>query len=93
MKKCLEGIIYGRVQLVMFRDFVTRHAKKLGLAGRVKNNPDGTVWFVAEGDEEALRLLLERVRKGPMLSRVDRVEDTWKEATGQFSDFQIVFYD
>lgn len=91
--KRLEAIIRGRVQLVMFRDFVNRNARSLGLVGRVKNLSDGTVWLVAEGEEEKLRTLLEKIKKGPPLARVENVMDLWKEPTGSYQDFQIVFYE
>ena len=51
MEKRLECQVFGRVQLVMFRDFVTRKARARGIVGTVKNNPDGSVSVVAQGDE------------------------------------------
>ena len=44
--------VYGRVQLVMYRDFTQRKAKKLGLTGYVINQKDKTVKVVAEGKEK-----------------------------------------
>ena len=38
--KQIECVIIGRVQLVMFRDFARRKARKLGIAGTVENLPD-----------------------------------------------------
>ena len=73
MQMRLECKITGRVQLVMFRDFVQRKATKLGITGTVKNNPDGSVSVVAEGERRQLNELLEFIRKGSLLSRVDAV--------------------
>lgn len=91
MKKRIESAVSGRVQMVMYRDFIKRSARKLGLVGTVKNNPDGTVSIVAEGEEEALRELLERARRGSLLSRVDAVETRFAEPTESFSRFTIVY--
>ena len=43
MQERLEVIVSGRVQMVMFRDFVQRKASSLKLVGEVQNLPDGTV--------------------------------------------------
>ena len=90
MTKRLKCRIAGRVQLVMFRDFTTRKARRLGLVGRVQNIKDGSVEVIAEGEEEKLKQLLVLLKKGPLLSRVDNVESFWEEATGEFSEFNII---
>jgi acylphosphatase len=91
MIKRVEYQIFGRVQMVMFRDFTQRKAKALGLVGVVKNLPDGSVWAVAEGEEEKLKALLAKLKKGPILAKVERVEEGWLEAAGEFKDFKIVY--
>jgi len=90
--KRLECKISGRVQMVMFRDFVARNAKKLGLTGVVKNMKDGSVFVLAEGDESKLKELLEKLQEGPILARVDAVEEKWLPAKGEFKNFKIDFY-
>jgi len=91
MTKRLECQIFGRVQMVMFRDFTQRKAKALGLVGAVKNLPDDSVWAAAEGEEEKLKTLLDELKKGPILAKVERVEEKWLEATGEFKDFKILY--
>lgn len=91
MRKRVECHITGRVQMVMFRDFTTRNARRLGLIGFVKNNPDGSVTAVAEGEEDNLRAFLKKLERGPLLARVDHVETNWKEPFGDFPDFRIVY--
>ena len=91
MKKRVECNITGRVQMVMFRDFTKRHARRLELAGLVKNNADGSVTVIAEGEENILHLLLQKLKKGPLLARVDRIDSRWKEPRGDFSQFDIVY--
>ena len=82
----------GRVQLVMFRDFTRRNAKKLDITGTVQNRSDGSVHVVAEGEEDALRKFLARLHRGPIFARVDKVEEVWSEATGEFKTFEIIYY-
>lgn len=91
MQKRLTGKVFGRVQMVMFRDFVMRNARTRGILGTVKNNPDGTVSFVAESDELKLTEFLAAVRKGSLLSRVDRVEENWSEPLGGYKNFDILY--
>ncbi|MFH0906873.1 MAG: acylphosphatase [bacterium] len=91
MKKRIILKIYGRVQLVMFRDFVQRKAKKLGLSGWVMNNSDGTVQIIAEGEIGELKKLIELCYTGSILARVDKININWQEATGQFNKFNIKY--
>ncbi|MSQ26270.1 MAG: acylphosphatase [Dehalococcoidia bacterium] len=91
-RKALTAIVRGRVQGVLFRDFVWRTATGLGLSGVTRNLPDGaSVEVEAEGDATALEQLVERLREGPPRSRVDAVEVTWREATGATGPFEIVW--
>lgn len=83
--------VRGRVQLVMYRDFVTRGARKLGVVGYAKNLPDGTVEVLAQGPEDKLQALLARMRKGSLLSRVDEVNVVWREPAQACRDFRIVW--
>jgi len=63
----------------------------LGLRGYVRNLPDGSVEVVAEGPEEAVRRLLEKIKKGPPAARVERVEAKELPERGEFEDFEIRF--
>ena len=91
MQKRLESLVSGRVQMMMFRDFVTRNARSIGLVGTVRNNPDGTVSVVAEGDEIKLNKLLAIIRKGSLLARVDEATEKWSEPLGNFKNFDILY--
>ena len=85
----LHAIVRGRVQQVWFRDFTQRHAEALGLAGWVRNLPDGTVELAAEGSRPALEALLRHVRAGPPRARVDAVDVEWQSARGGGGGFEI----
>lgn len=89
MQKRIECVITGKVQGVFFRDFAASEANQLGLFGFVRNNPDDTVVIIAEGDEEKLKNLLEKLRIGTEYSRVDKIDSIWKEPSNKFSDFRI----
>jgi acylphosphatase len=91
MKKHFEADIRGRVQLVMFRDFAARKARSLGLCGTVQNRKDGSVRVVAEGEEAALKIFEQKLRRGPVLSRVDAVDARWSDRLENFPDFAIVY--
>ncbi|MBI4120903.1 MAG: acylphosphatase [Parcubacteria group bacterium] len=91
MKKEIEVRITGRVQLVMFRDFVQRKSRTLFISGFVHNEDDGSVYIVAQGTEENLKKLIEHLHKGSFLSRVDGVSVVWREPTEAFSGFTIAY--
>lgn len=80
----------GRVQGVFFRHTARIRAEKLNLKGLVRNENDGSVTIIAEGEEEALQKFLEWCRKGPPLSRVYEIKTEWQEATGEFDGFEII---
>jgi acylphosphatase len=63
------------VQGVGFRWFVRERARRLGLAGWVRNLADGSVEVAAEGDEPQVELLRSELQKGPSGARVKAVED------------------
>jgi acylphosphatase len=66
--------IRGRVQGVGFRWFVVERARRLGLAGWVKNRADGNVEVAAAGEPAALELLEAAVAAGPATAEVQHVE-------------------
>ena len=85
--KRLHLIIKGEVQGVFFRDYVKKSAGVL--RGWVRNNPDGTVEAVAEGEEEELKKFLERCKEGPLAAKVDKIEENWGKATNEFDSFEV----
>jgi acylphosphatase len=61
----LHVIVHGRVQGVGFRWFVRTEARRLGLAGWVRNLPDGTVEMRASGIGQFLSGLEQALQRGP----------------------------
>jgi acylphosphatase len=67
--------VRGLVQGVGFRWFVRERARRLGLAGFVRNMPDGSVEVLASGDPGQLDLLRKELRRGPTGANVEAVDD------------------
>lgn len=65
--------VTGRVQGVSFRAWTREKARELGIAGWIRNCPDGSVEAHLEGDEEKVRWLIDLIGEGPPGSRVDNV--------------------
>jgi acylphosphatase len=86
----LHAIVYGRVQGVYFRAFVTEQASYSGLTGYVRNlSGGGQVEVMAEGGKEQLEHLAGFLKRGPPQARVDSVSITWGEYSGGYPDFKI----
>lgn len=81
--------ITGRVQGVFFRKSTQAEARRLALAGWVRNRRDGAVEAVAEGPRADLEALVAWCHEGPPLARVDAVEAAWPEPVGGMSPFEI----
>jgi len=89
MKSRIHVFLSGRVQGVFFRDFTRRWAQILGLTGWVRNVFDGRVEVLAEGEEEKLKMLLEKLKEGPPLARVENMEVSWEDYKAEFNDFTV----
>jgi acylphosphatase len=85
----LQASVYGRVQGVNFRYYTQKEATALGVTGWVANHPDRSVRVVAEGQKETLQKLLAFLHRGPSSARVERVQASWTEATGEFKRFRV----
>ena len=83
--------VSGDVQAVGFRFNTIEVAWGLGLTGWVRNNPDGNVEIVTEGQKEPLENLITWAKKGPPLAKVDEIKIEWREATGEFTRFEVKY--
>jgi acylphosphatase len=75
-------IVSGRVQGVFFRDTTRRRAESAGVAGWVRNTPEGAVEAVFEGDPAAVDELVDFARRGPSRAEVASVEVIEEEPEG-----------
>ena len=81
-------MVSGRVQGVFFRDTSRQRAEAAGVAGWVRNTPEGSVEAVFEGDEQAVEQLVEFCRRGPSRAEVAAVDVTEEEPEG-LSGFEV----
>jgi acylphosphatase len=58
-------VVSGLVQGVFFRDTCRRQAATAGVAGWVRNRPDGTVEAVFEGPADRVERMVDWARRGP----------------------------
>ncbi len=83
--------IAGRVQGVSFRWYTQRQAQQLGLTGWVRNLWDGRVEAIFEGPEAIVRQAVGWCRHGDPPARVDDIEVTYEDPTGEFKSFRITW--
>jgi len=78
--------VTGRVQGVFFRAWTQQMARELGVNGWVRNAADGSVEAHLEGDEAAVKALVQRLNEGPPSAEVERVdvEDVAAEGLSRF---------
>jgi len=75
--------VSGRVQGVFFRVEARSRAESLGLAGWIRNLPDGSVEAVFEGDGERVESMVDWCRRGPRGAVVESVETAEEEPAGE----------
>ena len=80
--------ITGLVQGVFFRAWASEQASALGVAGWVRNCPDGRVEAHVEGDEAAVLEMIERLRTGPSRARVGDLR-LWDADSWEYDSFEV----
>jgi acylphosphatase len=88
MKLNVHVVVSGQVQGVWFRASTKQKAEELGLTGWVRNNPNGCVEAIFEGEEELVNKIIDWCYNGPPMAKVDNVE-VKKQKTVGFKDFSI----
>jgi len=76
-------VVHGRVQGVSFRVLTGERARSRGLAGWIRNRPDGAVEAVFEGDDEAVESLVDWCGRGPAGAEVDSLEVSREAPRGE----------
>ena len=87
--KRLRAIVRGRVQGVGFRASAASEARRLGLAGWVRNRFDDSLEAIAEGDDASVDAFLAWLRRGPSLAHVTGVDDEWLPPRGDGVSFDV----
>jgi len=83
-------LVSGEVQGVFFRDSTRQKAEELGLAGWVKNAPDGRVEALFEGPSESVREMVRWCEEGPQQASVENVDTDFERAGGDLEGFEVL---
>jgi acylphosphatase len=86
----VKAVVSGRVQGVWFRAWTKDTAKELGLLGQVRNLADGRVEAIFEGEEAAVKVMIDRLHEGSPKSQVSGVEIEEIGDSSGFTQFEIV---
>ena len=89
-KKAILGTVMGNDQQVGFRAMIMKHAIEYNLAGSAKNEANGTVHFILQGDADRLDSALEAIRAGTKKSSNIEVSATQTKADNSLSTFTII---
>ncbi len=81
--------VTGTVQGVNYRATASREARRRGLTGWLRNEPDGAVLIDVEGSPAAVETFLAWCAEGPPRARVDSVETTLADPAG-YEEFTIL---
>ncbi len=84
-------VISGRVQGVFFRMETKQAADDFNVSGWVKNNRDGTVEAVFEGNKESVDSVVNWCGTGPPYSKVSTVDVVEEDYKGEFRGFDIIY--
>jgi len=85
----MEVRFEGRVQGVGFRFTTVELASRFSVSGYVRNDFDGSVQLVAEGEEAELLGFLEAIRRSPVGRYISRQESFWRPAGGTYTGFDV----
>ncbi len=83
-------LVRGKVQGVYFRATTKAVADQLGIKGFVLNEPDGSVYIEAEGDDFALESLVDFCEEGPDGAEVTSVEAHKSDELMHFKNFEVL---
>jgi acylphosphatase len=79
-------VITGKVQGVWYRESMRLEAERLGITGWVRNQRDGSVEAVVQGEEDAVEALIRWAWEGPPEARVARIDS--QPDSGEYSQFE-----
>lgn len=89
MKMRAHLIISGKVQGVFFRFRTAERVRRIGVAGWIRNLPDGRVEAVFEGEEETVEAMIDFCKIGPPGALVKGIEIQQEAYTGEYKGFTV----
>lgn len=83
--------LFGQVQGVNLRAMIKVSALSLSLKGHVKNESDGSVKIIVEGEKDKIERLIRWLNdyRGP--GKIEMLQDYWSQGQNEFSDFTIKY--
>ena len=88
--KRMRVLVSGTVQGVWFRESTREEADRLGVAGWVRNLPDGRVEAVFEGPAPGVEAMVAWCHRGPKNAAVERVEAEAEDPGGEQGPFRVI---
>lgn len=86
----VSGQVSGKVQQVGFRALILKQAIRFNLAGTAKNNTDGTVSFVLQGDPAQIKEAIKEIAKGDAKSSNVQVKTNDTKLDPKLKTFTVV---
>ncbi|MEI6266436.1 MAG: acylphosphatase [bacterium] len=81
--------VIGDVQGVFYRHNAKKQANELGIMGWCRNESDGSVYVVVEGEDKSIQKFFKWLKLGSPLSTVEKVDTFQEKYTGLEKDFEI----
>ena len=88
-RRTVRAHITGRVQGVGFRAWTRSEAHAFGLVGWVRNEPDGSVSALIQGETRKVEAMLVRLGSGPPGAAVSRIEAEENTETPPLRSFEV----
>lgn len=85
-----EIIVKGKVQGVWYRASTRERALQLGIKGWVRNESNGSVYMLVQGEQQKLERLEAWCYEGPQFAKVTEVKAFRVNTKETFSDFEII---
>ncbi len=89
MKSRAHVFVNGMVQGVFFRSRTKQKADALDVKGWVRNLPDGRVEAVFEGEEQAVKAMIDFCKHGPQGAEVTGADVKLEPFTEEFKKFDL----
>jgi acylphosphatase len=86
----VKVMVQGRVQGVSFRAALQEEAIRSGVEGWVRNRSDGSVEALLQGDERAVRKVVEWARLGPPRAEVSDATEELLALCARQTGFRII---
>jgi acylphosphatase len=86
----IHCVVTGKVQGVAYRPYVQEAATELQIIGYIKNQSDGSVEVVAQGEPDTLRSFIEYLHEGSLMSAVEGVAVEWRSVGTTFDEFSVL---